>query len=77
MSTPTFKRLSLDQFPFERQVNAVHMHHTWRPGRADVKGHDTIVSMWRFHTQPMGWRGIDPYGFIWLGRNRHLPPASA
>jgi Caspase domain/N-acetylmuramoyl-L-alanine amidase len=90
MPTPTFKRLSLDQFsqlldkfPFKRQVNAVHMHHTWRPSRADFKGHDTIVSMWRFHTQTMGWRDIaqhvtiDPHGFIWLGRNWNLPPASA
>lgn len=90
MSTPTFKRLALDQFSqlldqflFKRQVNAVHMHHTWRPGRADFKGHDAIVSMWRFHTQPMGWRDIaqhitiDPHGFIWLGRNWNLPPASA
>ena len=90
MPTPTFTRLSLDQFgqllgnfPFKRKVNAVHMHHTWRPSRADFKGHDTIVSMWRFHTQTMGWRDIaqhitiDPYGFIWLGRNWNLPPASA
>ena len=90
MSTPTFKRLSLDQFsqllekfPFKRQINAVHMHHTWRPSRADFKGHDTIVSMWRFHTQTQGWRDIaqhitiDPQGFIWLGRNWNLPPASA
>lgn len=90
MSTPTFKRLSLHQFsqllekfPFTRNVNAVHMHHTWRPARADFKGHDTIVSMWRFHTQEMGWRDIaqhitiDPQGIVWLGRNWNLPPASA
>lgn len=90
MSTPTFKRIPVDQFeklldkfPFKRQINAVHMHHTWRPGRADFKGHDTIVSMWRFHTQTQGWRDIaqhitiDPQGFIWLGRNWNLPPASA
>ncbi|MEO7401547.1 MAG: caspase family protein [Polaromonas sp.] len=90
MSTPTFRRLSLDQFsqllekfPFTRNVNAVHMHHTWRPARADFKGHETIVSMWRFHTQEMGWRDIaqhitiDPQGFVWLGRNWNLPPASA
>ena len=90
MPTPTFQRLSLAQFsqllekfPFTRQVNAVHMHHTWRPARADFKGHATIVSMWRFHTQDMGWRDIaqhitiDPEGFIWLGRNWNLPPASA
>lgn len=56
MSNPTFKRLSLEQFSqlldkfhFKRQVNAMHMHHTWRPGRADFKWHDLIVSIWRFH----------------------------
>ena len=90
MPTPTFKRVSieqfrqiLEQFPFTRRINAVHMHHTWKPRRADFKGHETIVSMWRFHTQTNGWRDIaqhvtiDPEGFIWLGRNWNLSPASA
>ena len=90
MSTPVFKRLSLDQFsqllarfPFTRRINAVHMHHTWRPARRDFRGHDTIVGMWRFHTQEQGWRDIaqhvtiDPEGWIWLGRNWNLPPVSA
>ena len=90
MPTPTFKRITVDQFvqmlakfPFSRQIDAVHMHHTWKPDRRDFKGHDTIVSMWRFHTQQMKWRDIaqhitiDPEGFIWLGRNWNLPPASA
>lgn len=90
MPTPTFQRVTVDQFatllqkfPFRRKVNAVHMHHTWRPRRADFRGHDTIVSMWRFHTQTNGWSDIaqhitiDPQGMIWLGRNWNLPPASA
>lgn len=90
MATPTFKRITLDQFasllfqfPFTRQVNAVHMHHTWRPSHRDFKGHETIVSMWRYHTQNNGWSDIaqhitiDPEGFIWLGRNWNKPPASA
>lgn len=90
MSTPTFRRLSveqfaqiLDRFPFERRINAVHMHHTWRPTRRDFRGHDTIVGMWRHHTQVNGWRDIaqhltiDPEGMVWLGRNWNLPPASA
>jgi len=90
MPTPTFQRLDLAQFeallnkfPFARKVNAVHMHHTWRPRRADFRGHDTIVSMWRHHTQVNGWSDIaqhitiDPQGFIWLGRNWNQPPASA
>lgn len=90
MPTPTFKRVSielfekmLDSFPFTRRINAVHMHHTWKPTRSDFNGHDTIVAMWRYHTQENKWRDIaqhitiDPQGFIWLGRNWNLPPASA
>lgn len=90
MPTPVFKRLSLEQFsqllarfPFTRRINAVHMHHTWRPQRSDFRGHETIVAMWRFHTQQQGWRDIaqhltiDPEGWVWLGRNWNLPPVSA
>ena len=90
MPTPTFKRISVDQFaqllgqfPFRRQITAVHMHHTWKPRRADFRGHETIVAMWRHHTQVNGWRDIaqhvtiDPEGLIWLGRNWNLAPASA
>ncbi|HEY0877769.1 MAG TPA: caspase family protein [Zeimonas sp.] len=90
MATPVFKRLSLEQFaqllerfPFTRRINAVHMHHTWRPRRSDFRGHDTILGMWRFHTREQGWRDIaqhvtiDPEGFVWLGRNWNLPPVSA
>lgn len=90
MPTPTFQRLSPEQFeqllqnfPFTRKIDAVHMHHTWRPRHADFRGHDTIVSMWRHHTQVNGWSDIaqhitiDPEGMIWLGRNWNLPPASA
>ncbi|WP_426145500.1 caspase family protein [Polaromonas sp. DSR2-3-2] len=90
MPTPTFQRLSpaqfeqlLQKFPFTRKIDAVHMHHTWRPRHADFRGHDTIVSMWRHHTQVNGWSDIaqhltiDPEGMVWLGRNWNLPPASA
>ena len=90
MPTPTFKRLPLaqfaqllQQFPFTRQVNTVHMHHTWRPNRAQFKGHETIFAMWRYHTQTNGWSDIaqhltiDPQGFVWLGRDWNRPPASA
>ena len=61
MPTPTFQRLSPDQFeqllqkfPFTRKIDAVHMHHTWRPRHGDFRGHETIVSMWRHHTQVNG-----------------------
>jgi hypothetical protein len=88
--TPHFHRLSIDEFAellrrfsFTRTINAVHMHHTWRPNHAQFRGHDTIVSMWRFHTQENGWSDIaqhvtiDPEGMIWTGRNWNRPPASA
>lgn len=90
MATPTFKRVSLaqfqqiiKQFAFTRAIDEVHMHHTWRPRRQDFRGHETIVGMWRHHTQTNGWADIaqhvtiDPEGFIWLGRNWNTPPASA
>src|SRR5687768_9175179 len=76
----------LERFPFSRQINAVHMHHTFRPDIADYDlndGHRSIVGMFLFHTQPNGWRDIAqhitiaPDGSIWLGRNWNLPPASA
>ncbi len=74
----------LKQFPFTRKINAVHMHHTWRPNRAQYQGHATIVGMWRFHTSPPNnWRDIaqhltiGPDGSLWLGRNWNLAPASA
>jgi len=85
-----FKKISREQFadllskfPFERKINAVHMHHTWKPTRAQYRGHDTIVGMWRFHTETNGWSDIAqhitiaPDGAIWLGRDWNRAPASA
>ena len=85
-----FKQISREQFaellakfPFKRKINAVHMHHTWRPNHDQYRGHDTIVSMWRFHTQENHWSDIAqhitiaPDGTIWLGRDWNMPPASA
>lgn len=90
MPAPTFARLSVDEFgalqqrfDFQRRITSVDVHHTWRPRRVDFRGHDTIVAMWRYHTQTNGWRDIgqhltvDPEGYIWLGRNWNLPPCSA
>ncbi|MFT4101136.1 MAG: caspase family protein [Burkholderiaceae bacterium] len=90
MATPTFQRIDIDtfgsllrHFQFTRQITSVHVHHTWRPARKDFRGHETIVAMWRYHTQTNGWRDIgqhltlDPSGFLWLGRNWNLPPCSA
>ena len=74
---------ALDQFPFTRRIDAVHMHHTWRPNHSQYKGHDSIVAMWRFHTQENGWSDlaqhitIAPDGNIRTGRNWNQPPVSA
>ena len=73
----------LRHFEFSRQINMVHVHHTWRPNHAQYRGHASIEGMWRHHTQQNGWRDIAqhvsvaPDGSIWLGRNFNLPPASA
>jgi hypothetical protein len=85
-----FKKMSLEEFivlinrfPFSRRVNAVHMHHTWRPNRQQYQGEDSIEGMWRYHTQHNGWRDIAqhvtiaPDGTIWTGRDWNLAPASA
>lgn len=87
---PPFRKITLEQFatllkdfPFTRRIDAVHMHHTWRPTRAQWKGHETIVGMWRHHTVVNGWRDIaqhltiDPAGGLWLGRSWNLGPVSA
>ncbi|MEM1043124.1 MAG: caspase family protein [Bacteroidota bacterium] len=73
----------LDDFPFTRQINTVHMHHTWRPNHAQDRGHASVEAMWRFHTQHLGWSDIaqhvtiDKHGTIWTGRSWNAVPASA
>ena len=44
--------------PFTRRIDAVHFHHTWRPNHSQYRGYDTIVSMWRYHTEVKGWSDI-------------------
>jgi hypothetical protein len=85
-----FHQLTVEQFadllaryPFQRHIDSVHMHHTWRPRRRDYQGLATIEAMWRYHTQTNGWSDIGqhitiaPDGTIWTGRNWNMPPASA
>ena len=57
-----FKRLTtaefallVQRFPWSRRITSVHMHHTWRPNAAQYRGHESIASMWRFHTQERGF----------------------
>ena len=88
-----FKQLARDQFAelimkfdFKRKINAVHMHHTWRPNHSQYDrndGHRTILGMFVHHTRVNKWQDIArhitiaPDGSIWLGRNWNLPPVSA
>lgn len=87
---PRFIPLTLDEFAdllrrfdFTRKIDAIHMHHTWRPSHAQYQGEASIDAMWRYHTQQNGWRDIAqhitivPDGSIWTGRNWNLAPASA
>lgn len=73
----------LGRFVFTRRIEAVHLHHTWRPNHADYRGHDTILGMWRYHTRENGWSDIAqhltiaPDGTLWLGRDWNAAPASA
>lgn len=87
---PPFREITIDEFadllenfPFTRRINSVHMHHTWRPRHADYRGRPTIEGMWRYHTRTNGWSDIAqhitiaPDGAIWTGRGWNEPPASA
>jgi hypothetical protein len=73
-------------FDFTRQVDAVHVHHTWRPNHADFASRPPLASiegMFTFHTQVNGWSDIgqhvtiDPRGIVWTGRDWNVAPASA
>jgi len=74
---------TLQQFRFTRQINAVHMHHTFRPNHAQYRGLASIESMFEFHTRERHFNDIAqhitiaPDGTIFTGRNWNSPPASA
>lgn len=94
-----FRRLSIDDFttllarfcsePGRRRIDAVHMHHTWKPDHATFRHYRggreirVIEAMYDYHTRTKGWSDIaqhvtiDPDGGIWTGRNLNQPPASA
>lgn len=90
---PPFKQITREQFAalvrrfdFKRTIDAVHMHHTWRPNHSQYDpndGHRAILGMFLHHTRVNKWQDIAqhvtiaPDGTIWLGRNWNLPPASA
>jgi hypothetical protein len=87
---PVTRRLTTDQFlsllaavrpGLTRTITAVHLHHTWRPNRAQFRGLASIEAMRTYHLG-LGWDDIaqhltiDPSGISWTGRNWNLPPAS-
>ena len=73
----------LDNFPWQRQIDALHLHHSRRPNHQQFQGRTTILEMARHHMDGYGWGAIAqhltiaPDGQIWLGRNWNLAPASA
>jgi hypothetical protein len=87
---PEIRRLTTEQFVsllaavqpgLARKITAVHLHHTWRPNRAQFRGLASIQGMRDYHVG-LGWDDIgqhltiDPFGISWTGRNWNLPPAS-
>jgi hypothetical protein len=82
MTIAQFETL-VKSFNWKRKINAVHMHHTWRPNHQQYRGQATIQAMWRHHTQVNRWSdiaqhiSIAPDGTIWTGRAWNSPPASA
>lgn len=79
---PEFVRL-LSRFPFQRNVSAVHLHHTWRPRGDQWRGRETLRTLWYTHTLQFGWSDIAqhltiaPDGKTWTGRSWNRPPCSS
>lgn len=77
-----FQLLLPDRHALTREIRAVHLHHTWRPARAEFRGLHTVEAMRRYHLG-LGWEDIaqhltiDPAGGLWTGRNWNRPPASS
>jgi hypothetical protein len=87
---PPIQRLTVQEFAalvqraaggLTRKIDAVHLHHTWRPRRSEFRGLATIEAMRRYHVG-LKWSDIaqhltiDPQGVLWTGRNWNAPPAS-
>lgn len=66
-----------------RRINAVHVHHTWRPNHAQWRGQPTVEAIRRYHVEQLGWFDIAEHltigadGSLWTGRHLDRPPASA
>ncbi len=70
-------------FQFKREIDSIHMHHTWKPRQSDYKGRSTIDGMWEYHSETNNWSDIAqhitiaPDGSIWTGRSWNQSPASS
>lgn len=86
-SVQAFVALLRQQALGKVRFSEVHVHHTYRPTRADYdkqsNKEELIRGMWRYHTETRGFQDIaqhatiDPEGRIWDGRPFDKPPASA
>ena len=76
-------RHRVDEYNWKRQVNAVHVHHTFRPNHGQWKGEESMNGMYHFHVIERGWADIAqhltiaPDGNLWVGRDWNRPPASS
>lgn len=76
-------RALLGIFPFSRQIDSIHLHHTCRPAHADYQGVSTIYSMFYHHVTVNRWDDIAqhltiaPDGTLWSGRDWNWAPASS
>jgi hypothetical protein len=76
-------RALLRIFPFSRQIDSVHLHHTCNPAHAQYQGVSTIYSMLYYHVGVNRWDDIAqhltiaPDGTLWSGRNWNWAPASS
>lgn len=92
MSAGHFEKISVEEFevrmrafPFRRQIDSVHMHHTWRPTQAQYRVNPaaSILGMYNYHVKTLGWAdiaqhiSIGPDGEIWTGRDWNMMPASS
>ncbi|HYP05201.1 MAG TPA: caspase family protein [Bryobacteraceae bacterium] len=72
----------LAAYPFRRNIESIHLHHTWRPNHSQYRGLSSIEAMDRFHTE-QGFGGLaqhltlSPEGTLWTGRDWNRRPASA
>ena len=84
--TPVEFEKKVNEFNWSRNVNEVHMHHTYKPNKKSwaVYGtQQTQQGMYDYHVHVLGWSDIAqhvsimPDGTIVSGRDWNRPPASA